>query len=177
MTLKNAMQTNRGPTRGSSVGSPMRGYSGVSMKYLVLILCLVSSKAIAAFDHSVAVGQWAAYQKNLLSADYYYFLNINPDFSGILVRNYGNKAQARAFEPDDLRKHDGFFEIMLSPNERAVFSAWKLKSGSGALTGQIFMYNADGTLFNMLYFPLDYLNADHELLKHEAIKDLSTTHR
>ena len=147
------------------------------MKYLVLALCLISSAATAAYDHTIAIGQWAIYQKNILSADYYYFLNINSDFSGVLARNYGDKIEAREFKPSDVIKHDGYFEVNLSSYEKAVFSAWKLKSGSGRLTGQIFMYNADGTLFNMLYFPLEFLSKDHELLKYDAIRELSTTHR
>jgi len=137
----------------------------------------MTSTASAAFDHTVAVGQWAAYQSNLLSADYYYFLNINSDFSGTLVRSLGNQAISREFRPSDIKKHDGFFEVNLAPNEKAVFSAWKLKSGSGKLTGQIFMYNGDGTLFNMLYFPLEFLSKNHELLKNEPIDNLSKAHR
>lgn len=147
------------------------------MKYLAFALCLISELASAAFDHTVVVGQWAIYQKNLLSADYYYFLNINSDFSGVLVRNYGDKPESRKFGPSDVKKHDGFIEVSLSPNEKAVFSAWKLKSGSGKLTGQIFMYNHDGTLFNMLYFPLELLSKNHTLLENETIKELSTTLR
>ncbi len=147
------------------------------MKYLVLALSLISSAATAAFDHTIAIGQWAAYQKNILSADYYYFLNINSDFSGVLVRNYGDKSEVRKFKLGDVKKHNGYFEVNLSSYEKAVFSAWKLKSGSGKLTGQIFMYNADGTLFNMLYFPLEFLSKNHELFKYDAIKELSTSHR
>ena len=147
------------------------------MKILVFLLSLSSSAAIAAFDHNVAIGQWAIYQKNLLSADYYYFLNVNPDFSGVLVRNYGDNPEVREFDAKDTRKHEGFIEVTLSPYERIVFSAWKLKSGSGKLTGQLFLYNHDGTLFNMLYFPLELLNNNHELLENETIRALSKTHR
>lgn len=147
------------------------------MKYLALAVCLLSSSASAAFDHTVAIGQWAVYQSNMLSADYYYFLNINSDFSGKLVRYFGNKPISREFRSSDVKKHEGFFEVNISPNEKAVFSAWKLKSGSGKLTGQILMYNGDGSLFNMMYFPLEFLSKNHELLKHEAINKLSKAHR
>lgn len=155
----------------------MRGVSGEQVKYLALAIWLITGTATAAFDHKVAVGQWAAYQSNLLSADYYYFLNINSDFSGTLVRDFGDRPISRDFRSSDVEKHDGFFEVNLGPNEKAVFSAWKLNPGSGKLTGQIFMYNADGTLFNMLYFPLEFLGKDHGLLKHEAIDELSKAHR
>ena len=147
------------------------------MKYLALTSWLITSAASAVFDHTVAVGQWAAYQSNLLSADYYYFLNIKSDFSGTLVRHFGDRSISREFRPSDVKRHDGFFEVNLSPNEKAVFSAWKLNSGSGKLTGQILMYNGDGTLFNMMYFPLELLTKDHELLKYEAIDELSKAHR
>ena len=147
------------------------------MKYLALSIWLLTSTASAAFDNTVAIGQWAAYQSNMLSADYYYFLNINSDFSGKLVRHFGGQSISREFQSSDVKKHDGYFEVNLHPNEKAVFSAWKLKSGSGKLTGQILMFNSDGTLFNMMYFPLEHLSESHELLRHEAIDELSNAHR
>ena len=147
------------------------------MKLLAFTILVFFSKLAFAYDHSVAIGQWAIYQKNYFSADYYYFLNIKPDYSGVLVRYYGDKPLVRKFDSNSVIKRDGYFEVQLSPREKAVFSAWKLKSGSGKLTGQIFMYKENGELFNMLYFPLQLLKEDHEFLKHEAIKELSATYR
>jgi hypothetical protein len=155
----------------------MLDVSGKGMKILVFTVLLFFCKLASAYDPSVAIGQWAIYQKNYLSADYYYFLNINPDYSGALVRYYGDKPIVRKFDSNAVIRRDGYFEVQLSTNEKAVFSAWKLKSGSGKLTGQIFMYKENGELFNMLYFPLQLLNENHEILNHEAIKELSAAYR
>ena len=155
----------------------MRGVSGKGMKRLISTILLIFSTTSSAYDPTAAIGQWAVYQTDLISDDRYYFLNIKPDYSGALIRSLGHEPIIREFNSAAVTKHDGFFEIALSPREKAVFSAWKLKSGSGKLTGQIFMYNENGELFNMLYFPLQLLNKGHEFLKHEEIKSLSTVYR
>ena len=147
------------------------------MKLLIITVLLILSKSALAYDHSVAIGQWAVYQKNYLSSDFYYFLNINSDFSGVLVRYYGDRPITRKFESSSVTKRDGYFEVQLNPREKVVFSAWKLHSGSGKLTGQILMYKEDGELLNMLYFPLQFLKSNHEFLGYEPIKELSTTYR
>ena len=93
------------------------------------------------------------------------------------MRYFGDKPLTREFKSSDVKKRDGYFEVSLNPREKAVFSAWKLKSGKGKLTGQIFMYKKNGELFNMLYFPLELLSENHKLLSHEAIKSLSANYR
>ncbi len=155
----------------------MRGVSGNVMKRLISTLLLIFSTASSAYDPTVAIGQWAVYQSNLISDDRYYFLSIKPDYSGALIRSLGHEPIIREFNSGAVTKHHGFFEITLGPREKAVFSAWKLKSGSGKLTGQIFMYKENGELFNMLYFPLQLLNEGHEFLEHEEIESLSTVYR
>jgi len=142
------------------------------MKLLVFTILVFFSKIALSFDHSVAIDQ-----KNHSSADYFYFLNINSDYSGVLIRYYGDKPTVRKFDSNSVIKRGGYFEVQLNQREKAIFSAWKLKSGSGKLTGQVFMYKEDGKLFNMLYFPLQLLKEGHELLEHEAIKELSATYR
>jgi len=147
------------------------------MRNFVSICALIFTLTVSAYDHPVAIGQWAIYESNLLSDDDFYFLKINSDFSGVLVRSLGHKPIVREFDSANVVKQNGYFEVVLSPSEKAVFSAWKSKSGSGRLTGQIFMYKASGELFNMLYFPLQLLENDHEFLKYEAIKELSESYR
>ncbi len=147
------------------------------MKRLISTLLLIFCTTSAAYDATVVIGQWGVYQSNLLSDDRYYFLSIKPDYSGALVRSLGHEPVIREFDSGAVTKHDGFFEVDLGSREKAVFSAWKLKSGSGKLSGQIFMYKENGELFNMLYFPLELLNEGHDFLKHEEIKSLSATYR
>ena len=62
---------------------------------------------------------------------------------------------------------------LFTNKEKVVLSAWKLKSGSGRLTGQLFMYKESGELFNMLYFPLQLLTDKHKFMDNNAIKELS----
>lgn len=78
---------------------------------------------------------------------------------------------------EHVKKQNSYIEIQVSPNETAVLSAWKLKSGSGRLTGQILMQKENGELFNMLYFPLDLITPNHDLLSHEVIRVLSEKYR
>ena len=147
------------------------------MKRIITLTIILFSQSGWGFDHNIVKGQWAVHQSNMLSDNYYYFLKFNNDFSGVLVRSLEHEPITRAFKAEDVIKQDGYLEIQLSKYEKAVLSAWKLKSGSGRLTGQIFMYKENGELFNMLYFPLQLLNEDHEFLKHEEIKSLSTIYR
>ncbi len=94
-----------------------------------------------------------------------------------MVYDLGNGPAVLNFKTNDVIKRNGYLEINLTPTEKAVLSAWKLKSGSGRLTGQIFMYKENGELFNMLYFPLQLLTKNHKFLNHEPIKRLSAKYR
>ena len=145
-------------------------------RILTIVIIFISSQCWG-FDHGVVKGQWAVYHSNVLSKDAYYFLNIKNDFSGTFIRAIGHDPVVRKFGADDVTQRDGYIEIKLNPNEKAILSAWKLQSGSGLLTGQVFMYNESGELFNMLYFPLQLLEPKHELLDNETIKQLSKSYR
>tara|TARA_R100000687_G_scaffold81919_1_gene79859 strand:- start:67 stop:510 length:444 start_codon:yes stop_codon:yes gene_type:complete len=142
------------------------------MKKSAFLMLLVVSSYCRAFDSSVVLGDWAVYQENLMSEDYWYYLCIRQDYSGFLIRSFKNDPLRRNFSSKELVKHDGFIEIQLSNREKAVLSAWKLKSGSGRLTGQIFMYRENGELFNMLHFPLNLVKDGEPILKYEQISGL-----
>ena len=143
------------------------------MKRIITLTIILFSQSGWGFDHNIVKGQWAVYDSSLISNSTYYFLNINSDFSGVLIRSLGHKPITREFSTKDVIKQNGYIEINLSNNEKVVLSAWKLKSGSGRLTGQLFMYKEGGELFNMLYFPLQLLNDKHEFMGNDAIKELS----
>ena len=147
------------------------------MKRIITLTIILFSQSGWGFDHNIVKGQWAVYQSNMLSDNYYYFLRFNNDFSGVLVRSLEHEPITRAFKAEDVIKQDGYLEIQLSKYEKAVLSAWKLKSGSGRLTGQIFMYKENGDLFNKLHFPLQLLDDKHEYMSNDAIKELSAKHR
>lgn len=147
------------------------------MKRSLFVFSLLLSNWVWAFDHDVVKGQWAVYKSSLLSKDSYYFLHIADDFSGTFIRALGHEPITRKFMAEHVKKQNSYIEIQVSPNETAVLSAWKLKSGSGRLTGQILMQKENGELFNMLYFPLDLITPNHDLLSHEVIRVLSEKYR
>ena len=147
------------------------------MKRILALTFILFSSTCLAFQHDVVKGQWAVYDSSYISDSTYYFLNINNDFSGVLIRSLGHKPITSEFSSKDVIKQNGYIQINLSNNEKVVLSAWKLKSGSGRLTGQLFMYKEGGELFNMLYFPLQLLNDKHDFMGNNAIKDLSTKYR
>jgi hypothetical protein len=147
------------------------------MKRILTLTIILFSTSCLAFQHDVVKGQWAVYDSGLLSDSTYYFLNINNDYSGVLIRSLGHEPITSKFSSKDVIKQNGYIEIILSNNEKVVLSAWKLKSGSGKLTGQLFMYKEGGELFNMLYFPLKLLNDKHKLMGNDVIKDLSAKYR
>lgn len=143
------------------------------MRTLALLLLLIMAPAHAAFDRTVVQGQWGAYASHWFGPPQYYFLAINEDYSGVLVRNFGDKEVRRTFSAADVTFRDGYFEVALGSSEKAVFSAWKLPSGVGRLTGQIFMFKKGEELYNMLYFPLELLTPGHDLLGESEIRTLS----
>ena len=147
------------------------------MKRIHALTIILFSTSCLAFQHDVVKGQWAVYDSGVLSDSAYYFLNINNDYSGVLIRSLGHDPITSSFSSKDVIKQNGYIEISLSKNEKVVLSAWKLKSGSGRLTGQLFMYKESGELFNMLYFPLQLLNDKHKLMSNYVIKDLSAKYR
>ena len=147
------------------------------MKRIFILTILLFSSTCWAFDHDVVKGQWAIYDENESSGSSYYFLNINNDYSGVLIRSLGHEPITSKFSSKDVKKQNGYLEINLGNNQNAVLSAWKLKSGSGRLTGQLFMYKESGELFNMLYFPLQLLNDKHEFMSNDEIKELSAKYR
>lgn len=109
---------------------------------------------------------------NLVSSDYYYFLQINEDWSGEFTRSLGHKPITRTFTKEDVIVRNGYIEITASPSEKMVLPAWVLPSGSERLTGQLFMYKEDGELFNMLYYPLDLVMPNSALLEQDNISKL-----
>ncbi len=153
------------------------GVSGKNMKHIVTTLLFLFTLPCWSFDYAAIEGQWAIYHSNLTTNDDYYFLNINKDLSGTLVRSLGHEPITRKFSSNDVTKRNGYIEIHLNNNEKAVLSAWKSKSGNGRLNGLIYMYKESGELFNTLYFPLQLLKQNHKFLSHEKIKYLSNKHR
>ncbi|MAD46957.1 MAG: hypothetical protein CMH98_18340 [Oceanospirillaceae bacterium] len=146
------------------------------MKIIIVTILLTYSGFSFSFEPEVVQGSWAVYHENLTSGDYYYFLQINKDWSGELTRSLGHAPITRSFQKKNVIFRDGYIEIQASESEKMVLSAWVLPSGSGRLTGQLFMYKENGDLFNMLYYPLSLVNQDSELLEYDEISKLYNKH-
>ena len=138
---------------------------------------MIASFPCMGFNHAVVEGQWAIYHKNFISDADYHFLNIKNDLSGTLVSSLGHLPITRKFKSSDVVKRDGYIEIQFNNTEKAVISAWKLKSGEGRLAGVIYMYKESGELYNILYMPLQLLNKSHEFLSYDEIRLLSKKFR
>jgi hypothetical protein len=143
-----------------------------NMKKIVFFILSLMSAYTFAFEPKVVQGTWAVYDDNLVSSDNYYFLQINEDWSGEFTRSLGHKPITRTFTKEDVIFRNGYIEITASPKEKMVLSAWVLSSGSGRLTGQLFMYKKDGELFNTLYYPLDLVTPNSALLEQDDISKL-----
>ena len=143
------------------------------MRKLVFALFLTLCQVSFAFDRNVVHGQWAVYSSNWLSGPDYFFLAVHEDFSGVLVRSFRGEEIRRPFTAANVLFRDGYLEIQLNETEKTILSAWKEPSGTGKLTGQIFMYKKNGDLFNMLYFPLQLLQPGDKLSREMPIKELS----
>ena len=142
------------------------------MKIIIGTILLAYSVFSFSFEPKVVQGSWAVYHENLASDDYYYFLQINEDWSGELTRSLGHDPITRSFQKKNVVFRDGYIEIQASESEKMVLSAWVLPSGSGRLTGQLFMYKENGDLFDMLYYRLSLVNPNSELLEHDEISKL-----
>ena len=123
--------------------------------FLVFIFGVISVFATA-MDKSVLVGSWGVAKENFLSEDDWWFLCVKEDTSGFLSRSFDGSYIRDEFSSDAVILRDGYAEILLQENAKAVVAAWKAP-GSGRLTGQWFVYREDGRLYNMMYFPLTLL--------------------
>jgi len=148
------------------------------MKGIVYIFIMIMSINVSfAFTSKDVVGEWAVYDKSIFKGASYYYLKINPDYSGILVYAFdGGKQNRFDFKSTSVIHRDGYIEILLDnlnpARIKAVLSAWKrTQKGYGRLSGLIFMYNKKKNyeLFNTLYFPLKLFDDSDELAKKDEI--------
>ena len=102
------------------------GVSGHKMKRILTLIIILFSSTCLAFQHDVVKGQWAIYDRGLLSDSAYYFLSINDDYSGVLIRSLDHEPITSKFSSTDVIKQNGYIEINLNKNEKVVLSAWKL---------------------------------------------------
>lgn len=132
------------------------------MKYLLFALAMLSSTALA-FEPSILQGQWAAHQQRETGEDRYFFLSVNADLSGVLVRTQGGETIERRFDVEDTMSREAYLEADLAEGETVILWAWKQNNGVRRVNGLLFEKGRQEPVRNMLPVPLEYLGPDHEL--------------
>ena len=133
---------------------------------VVVLAASTSSFASAPFDDHVLLGEWGAVEAHWLKSDWYQFLKINDDFSGVFSYSFDGEPLTFHFDSRDVRHEDGLILITLHQGKGAPFrlalSGWRLSNGPALLTGELFMYTEEQdheTLFNTINLRLTPLKA------------------
>lgn len=132
------------------------------MKLRILLLLLCSPVAMA-LEPSVLQGQWAAHQQRQGAPDRYFFLTVNADLSGVLVRTRGEETITRRFDAGDSRNREAYLEADLPGGETAILWAWQQNNGMRRVNGLLFEEGRQEPVRNMLPVPLEYLGPQNEL--------------
>lgn len=136
----------------------------VRLFVIVLIAISAPTRATPAFDNGVLCAEWGAVESHWLKSDWYQYLKVNDDFSGVFSYSFGEEPITLRFSPGDVMHEDGFVVIRLnrpggSPF-RLVLAGWRMASGEGLVTGTLFMYQEElgrEYLFNSIPVRLEWL--------------------
>lgn len=145
------------------------------MRYSIICLLLWAQAAVA-FDESVLYGQWAAMQQQDGAPDRHFFLNVNADLSGALIRTRNGTTIERIFRREDADTREAYLELDLPGGETAILWAWKQNNGLRRVNGLLFEEGRQAPVRNMLPVPLEYLGPDHELQLDPTIREWMTRH-
>jgi len=104
---------------------------------LLLIFAVPLVSASSQYDHGNAVGEWIQYSRNESGEFGYYYLKIEPDFSGLFsYQLYGSEPVLVPFSDEDLSFEDGFLVLDDREFRRIIFSAY----AGYLLTGVMWFY-------------------------------------
>ena len=124
------------------------------MCFRLIILLLVCHSAYSDYKEDL-MGEWDSFNSNGFD-NYYMYLKINKDLSGVFATTKNRVTELFPFTPDTLSVRDGFYEIILQDKKDRkrlmVVSAWK-REDQALLTGSLFFYrkeNNELSLFNTL---------------------------
>jgi hypothetical protein len=126
-------------------------------------LLLFAATMANAFDVAVLHGEWAAHQQRPDEPDRYFYLRINKDLSGVLVRTNNDDTIARRFAPEQAHVRQSYLELTLDNNETAILWGWKQNNGLRRVNGLLFEEGSPQAVRNMLPVPLEYLDKQHQL--------------
>lgn len=150
----------------------------MKIKIILFILLSFLWKLSFAFNTSEIVGEWAVYESPFFGETSYYYLNVNPDFSGELHYSFEGDAEVSyKFDSQSTLPMNGYVEILLrnkkTSSTKMILSAWtKDNKKYGRLAGLIFIYDDKGNLVNTLYMPLDLINESNKLGSKKEISKL-----
>ncbi len=140
----------------------------MAMKLRTLLLLLYSPWAMA-LEPTVLQGQWAALQQRQDARDRYFFLTVNADLSGVLVRTSGGETVTRRFDAQDSRNREAYLEADLAGGETVILWAWQQNNGLRRVNGLLFDKGRQAPVRNMLPVPLEYLGPQHKLRQNPRI--------
>ena len=141
--------------------------------FLVFAVPLVS--AGSQYNHENVVGEWIQHSRNESGDLGYYYLKIEPDFSGLFsYKFYGSEPVLIPFSEKDLSFEDGFLVFDDREYRRLVFSAYR----EGLLTGVMWFYQeikGFEELFNSFFLRL--VTVPKENIEPEVMSIRSTVDR
>lgn len=92
---------------------------------LFLIIVVPFTSASSQYDHDNVVGEWIQFSTSESGDFGYYYLKIEPNFSGLFsYQFYGSEPTLVIFSDKDLSLEDGFLVLDDRENRRIVFSAY-----------------------------------------------------
>ena len=125
------------------------------------ILAAPLASAGSQYDHDNVVGEWIQYSRNENGEFGYYYLNVEPDFSGLFsYQLYGSEPVVVPIADEYLSLEDGFFVLDDREFRRIVFSAY---SGY-LLTGVMWFYQENGGVeepFNSFFLRLSSVSEEN----------------
>lgn len=133
---------------------------------LVVLAASTMSAASTPFDDHVLLGEWGTVESHWFRSDWFQYLKINNDFSGVFSYSFNGEPLVFHFDPGDIKHEDGLILITLRRGKgspfRLALSGWRLGSGSALTTGALYMYieeQGHEVLFNSIPLALRPLKA------------------
>jgi hypothetical protein len=155
-----------GPPGTVRLGLALNKKMVMTLRILLLLLLPAWANAL---EPTVIQGQWAAIQERQDATDRYFFLTVNADLSGVLVRTRGEETVTRRFGADDSRNREAYLEADLTGGETVILWAWQQNNGLRRVNGLLFDKGRQAPVRNILPVPLEHLGPQHELRQHPRI--------
>ena len=138
---------------------------------LLLIVAIPRLSASAEYNHDTAVGEWIQYSTSDSGEFGYYYLKIEPDFSGLFsYQLYQSEPVLVTFTRADLSFEHGFVVLDDGEFRRIVFSAY----AGLLLTGVMWFYQENGEYeesFSSFFLRLSGVSAENIQPEVQSIRE------